>query len=163
PAGYPLPELHGERALTRSMVPSGGGIPHVGPGGVLRVFLSHTAELRALPADRSFVAAAEAAVIRSGHALTDMAYFAAQDTAPAPPRADSCVAGVGEAHAYVGLIGHRYGTPVVGRADLSYTELEFETTSQLGLPRLIFLVRGDAGRRSFDEPAERAARQERFR
>src|SRR6266700_2646184 len=107
---------------------------------VWRTFLSHTSELRQFPVDRSYVAAAEAAVIRAGHAVTDMAYFAARDAEPA----EYCAAKVAEAHVYVGIVGSRYGALVRDQLHLSYSELEYETAAGLGLPRLIFLLREDA-------------------
>src|ERR1022692_2549301 len=105
-------------------------------GSARRVFLSHTSELREFPRDRSFVDAAEAAVGRPGSAVTDMAYFSARDDKPA----DYCQEMVRGCDVYVGLIGLRYGSPVRGRPDGSYTELEFDTATDAGLQRLIFML-----------------------
>jgi len=125
-----------------------------------RVFLSHTSDLRAHPEERSFVDAAEAAVVRAGHAVADMGYFAARDMRPA----DYCTAMVSEAHVYVGIIGASYGSTVRDRSELSYTELEFEAASVHGLPRLVFLVREDAASLPrARQPDEHAARQDGFR
>ena len=128
--------------------------------GPLRVFLSHTSDLGKPDEHGSFVAAAVAAVLRARHAVTDMAYFAARDVAPAA----TCVDMVAQSDVYVGVIGLRYGSPVGDRSDVSYTELEFEAAGERGQPRLIFLIREDSGHLPRKrQPAAHRARQDAFR
>jgi len=124
----------------------------------LRVFVSLTSELMDHPPERSFLAAAEDALKRAGHAFNHMGLFGAADRRPA----DFCRSRVMRCDVYVGLIGRCYGTVVPDRPDASYTELEFETATAAGLRRLIFLIRDDfAPRRR--EPRGHGARQQAFR
>jgi tetratricopeptide (TPR) repeat protein len=100
-----------------------------------QVFISHTSDMAVFPRRRSFVQAALDAVARAGMAPVDMRYFAARDGKPA----DYCRQRVGNCEVYVAVVGFRYGSIVPGET-VSYTELEFNTATAAGLPRLVFLL-----------------------
>ena len=128
-----------------------------------RVFVSHTSELREFPAGRSYVAAVERAIAACGHVIVDMADFPAADLTTA----ELCAERVRGCDVYVGLLGTRYGSPVRGKPEVSYTELEFKTATEAGLPRLVFLL--DTGAAEVGIPPSRlidlefGALQEAFR
>ena len=108
-----------------------------GDGARWRVFLSHTSELRNFPEKgTSYVAEAERAISAAGHVIVDMADFPAADQ----PAAQVCAERVRGCEVYVGVLGTRYGSPVRDKPEVSYTELEFDTATAAGLPRLVFLL-----------------------
>ena len=134
-----------------------------GDEGGWRVFVSHTSELRDYPPGNSYVAAAERAVSAAGHVIVNMADFPAADQPPA----QLCIDRVRGCDVYVGVLGTRYGSPVRERPEVSYTELEFDTATEAGLARLVFML--DEGAADVGIPLsalldrEFGARQEAFR
>ena len=127
------------------------------------MFISHTSELRNYPKGMSYVAAAERAISAAGHVIVDMADFPAAGQAPARVCADR----VRGCDVYVGVLGTRYGSPVRDRHGMSYTELEFDTATEAGLDRLVFLLDTDAEQLGIPASAlidrEFGARQDAFR
>ena len=91
--------------------------------------------------------------------MIDMAFFTAQVSDPA----EYCARMVDTADVYVGLIGARYGSLVRGRPEVSYSELEFQAATDRGLPRLVFLLPGDADGRGRSEASCADIRQTAFR
>jgi hypothetical protein len=121
-----------------------GGVPSRPGRPPRRVFISHTSDHHPALGQPAHVAAARSAVIRAGEAMIDMAFF----TAHAADPADYCARMVATADVYVGIVGYDYGSPVRGRPEVSYSELEFEAASRHGLPRLVFLREDAPERRS---------------
>lgn len=101
-----------------------------------RVFISHTPELASWPASRSCVQAALDAVHATGLAGVDMRSFEAQDRPPA----EASERAVRSCDVYVAVIGFGYGA-VAPERDVSYTELEFDTATAMGIPRIVVLLR----------------------
>ncbi len=114
-----------------------GGSDGPGNGARWQVFLSHTSELRNFPAGgKSYVAEAERAISAAGHVIVEMADFPAD----CRPAAQVCEERVRGCDVYVGVLGTRYGSPVRDKPEVSYTELEFDTATAAGLPRLVFVL-----------------------
>ncbi|WP_344650546.1 NB-ARC domain-containing protein [Cryptosporangium japonicum] len=126
----------------------------------LRVFLSHTGELASFPEGLSYVDAAIEAVGKAGHVPVDMRWFPPADSSAG--RESSRV--VLDCDVYVGILGHRYGSPVPGDPDeRSYCELEFDTATEGGLTCLVLQLDLDAPVPARFHEAPTAHRQEAFR
>ena len=82
------------------------------------------------------MAAVERAISAAGHVIVDMADFPAADQ----PAAQLCAERVRGCDVYVGVLGTRYGSPVRDMPEVSYTELEFDTATEAGKDRLVFLL-----------------------
>ncbi len=125
-----------------------------------RVFLSHTSELAEWPKPRSFVAAAKDAVAAAGDAVVDMSAFTARDATPEELDREM----LAEADIYVLIAGFRYGTPVRGRPEVSYTEQEFGIATATGMERLVFVLDKDTeGPPALIQDLDYGRRQEAFR
>ena len=131
------------------------------------MFVSRTSELVRLPSNESFAAAAHSAITKAGHAVVDMSDFAADSRPPVAV----CQGRVRSADVYVGLIGFRWGSAVADDPDprpdgapRSYTELEFDTATAAGTPRLVFLLADDTpGTRDLLVDHDHGAQQTAFR
>ena len=134
-----------------------------GDGARWRVFVSHTSELRDYPPGNSYVAAAERAISAAGHVIVDMTDFPAADQPPA----QLCMDRVRGCDVLVGVLGTRYGSPVRDKPEVSYTELEFDSATEAGLDRLVFLLDTEAADVGLPVSAlidrEFGARQDAFR
>jgi hypothetical protein len=108
-----------------------------------RVFVSHTAELGRLPVNRSFVQAAKDAIVKARMVPVE------QSDLPSGGNIAELVAGC---DVWVGIIGHRYGTPVPSQLDRSYVEWEHEIAMGRGCFRVPLLLKDSVCGSDFDEP-----------
>lgn len=126
-----------------------------------KVFLSYTSELARNPPERSFVHAAIAAARHAGYLIDDMQLLTAVDQ----PVRKWCEERVLAADIYVGLIGLRWGSPLLDEPSLSHTELEYQTATKHSKPRLVFLLDENATQLpvSISRDLENGRLQEEFR
>jgi hypothetical protein len=117
-----------------------------------RVLLSHTGDFGDRPGrGNSYIEAAFRALDRADVVVTDMSLLPA--TQSSPKQVSESLAE--DTDLYIGIIGWRYGSPVRESPEVSYTQLEFRTAAETGVPRLVFLLgerfkSKDAGEPNFD-------------
>ena len=123
------------------------------------MFLSRTRELAEYPEDKSFVAAAMAAVAGAHGRVIDQTNFPPGNVDPA----EYCRQRLREASHYVGIIGFRYGADVQGK---SYVRMEFEAAASLELACYVFLLDENATLRlpvPYQSDPEHQKEQQEFR
>jgi hypothetical protein len=135
----------------------GESFPHSSPR---KAFLSHASELAAFPEGHTFAEAALDAVRQADYVAVDMRDFTARPHSPTRLDTEQ----LGQCSVYIGLLGLRYGSPARDFPGRSYTELEYETATAAGIPRLVFLLSEDAvlPGKAVRDP-EYGKRQEEFR
>ena len=74
---------------------------------------------------------------------------------------EESLAELGKCHAYVGIIGNRYGSRT--ESGLSFTEVEYNFAEQNGKKRLVYVATGDALDANVAQSARDRARQDTFR
>ena len=118
------------------------------------VFLSSTrSDLHA------FRQAASEAIQRLGYYSEEMEVFGARDDSPL----EVSLAKVSDSDIYIGLLGVFYGSVPPGH-DRSFTEMEFDTAVQAGIPRLMFLTAEDwEPTAAISQTARNRAKQQAFR
>jgi hypothetical protein len=96
------------------------------------VFLSHTQGMRQYPEGESFLDGAERAVNAiEGAKAHHMEFFPASDLDPAA----TSVSHLRRADIFLAIIGFDYGSPLRDDPSRSFTELEFDTATELGMER----------------------------
>jgi hypothetical protein len=123
------------------------------------VFVSHTSEMSKHPAGQSFVDGAEEAINSiDGAKAFHMGFFPAADVPPA----SYSIQQLQRADVFIAVIGFDFGSTVPGE-DRSYTELEFDSATELGKERLVFLLDPAAASLAGNDAARVDVRQVRFR
>ena len=75
---------------------------------------------------------------------------------------EESLAELGKCHAYVGIIGNRYGSRT--ESGLSFTEVEYNFAEQNGKKRLVYVATGDwSWTRTWHNPPETGRGQDTFR
>ncbi len=124
------------------------------------VFLSHTQGMRQYPDGESFLDGAERAVNAiDGAKAHHMEFFPASDLDPAA----TSVSHLQRADIFLAIIGFDYGSPLRDDPSRSFTELEFDTATELGMERLVFLLKPEAAPLQLMHAANTSAAQARFR